>query len=99
MATQQQLKEFSALPTLERKVFLRSMQVEMLGVLPDVEAIVREMLFRAVVVDITQAEMALLAARQMCEDKDVRKAINELLLFAAHLHDVAPDQFSLGDIA
>ena len=99
MVTQQQLKEFSALPSLDRKVFLRSMQVEMLGALSEVEAIVREMLCRAIVVDVTQAEMALLAARQMCENKDVKKAIDDLLLFAARIHDATDDTLFLGDIA
>ncbi|QZE58145.1 hypothetical protein MPK70_gp269 [Erwinia phage pEa_SNUABM_33] len=99
MVTQQQLKEFSALPSLDRKVFLRSMQVEMLGALPEVEAIVREMLCRAIVVDVVQAEMALLAARQMCENKDVKKAIDDLLLFAARIHDATDDTLFLGDIA
>ncbi|UAW53382.1 hypothetical protein pEaSNUABM30_00264 [Erwinia phage pEa_SNUABM_30] len=99
MVTQQQLKEFSALPSLDRKVFLRSKQVEMLGALPEVEAIVREMLCRAVVVDVAQAEMALLAARQMCESKDVKQAIDELLQFAAKIHDAATDTLFLGDIA
>lgn len=99
MVTQQQLKEFSALPSLDRKVFLRSMQVEMLGALSEVEAIVREMLCRAIVVDVTQAEMALLAARQMCGNKDVKKAIDDLLLFAARIHDAPDDTLFLGDIA
>ncbi|QZE56467.1 hypothetical protein pEaSNUABM40_00273 [Erwinia phage pEa_SNUABM_40] len=99
MVTQQQLKEFSALPSLQRKVFLRSLQVEMLSGLPEVEPIVREMLCRAIVVDIAQAELALLAARQMCENKDVKKAIDELLQFAARLHDAASDTLFLGDTA
>ena len=99
MVTQQQLKEFSALPSLDRKVFLRSMQVEMLGTLPEVEAIVREMMYRAIVVDVSQAEMALLAARQMCSNKDVKKAIDDLLLFAARIHDATDDTLFLGDIA
>ena len=99
MVTQQQLKEFSALPSLDRKVFLRSMQVELLGALPEVEAIVREMMYRAIVVDVAQAEIALLAARQMCSNKDVKKAIDDLLMFAARIHDVATDVLILGDIA
>lgn len=98
MVTQQQLTEFASMPTLQRKVILRSMQVEMLGALPELTGIVREMLYRAIVVDVAQAELALLAARQMCENKDVRKNIDDLLQFAARLHDAATDNFLSGDI-
>lgn len=99
MVTQQQLQEFSALPHLERKVSLRCMQVDMLGACPELAPIVREMLCRAIIMDIAQAEMALLAARQMCDDKPVRKAIEDLLNFAARINDATTDQFVLGDIA
>ncbi|AWY08532.1 hypothetical protein HOT49_gp273 [Erwinia phage vB_EamM_Alexandra] len=98
MVTQQQLNEFTSMPVLHRKVFLRSMQVEMLGALPELTDIVREMLYRAIVVDVAQAEMALLAARQMCDNKDVRRSIDDLLQFVARLHDVATDKLITGDI-
>lgn len=98
MVTQQQLTEFASMPVLHRKVILRSMQVEMLGALPELTDIVREMLYRAIVVDVAQAELALLAARQMCDNKDVRKSIDDLLQFAARLHDVATDNFLSGDL-
>lgn len=91
MVTQQQLKEFADLPMLNRKVMLRSMQVDLLGTMPEIEPIVREMVYRSIVVDVSQAEMALLAARQMCENKTFRASLDDLLQFASRLHQELGD--------
>lgn len=97
--TDQQFREYKALPCLARKVFLRSMQISMMRTLGNVEPIVHEMLCRAIVVDVSQAELALLAARQMCESREVRSAIDDLLHLAAYINDVANDNLITGDIA
>lgn len=99
MVTQEELKAFSALPMLERKIMLRTKQVEMFLAASELTTIVRDLLGRALVADVSQAELALLAARQMCDNKDVRKAIDDLLQYAARLHEAASDNLFLGDIA
>lgn len=99
MVTQEELKAFSALPVLERKIMLRTKQVEMFIAASELTTIVRDLLGRALVADVSQAELALLAARQMCDNKDVKKAIDDLLQFAARIHDAATDTIFLGDIA
>ncbi len=87
MITSQELADFSKLSTLERQVYLRIKQVMMLNALGATTPIVREMLCRAIAIDTTQAELALLAARQMCEDKTVRSEIDDLLQFASRVQN------------